>query len=153
MESQRSVEKCDSYTIFPATECILTEEEIENGLERLKKETESQLDKFGINEKRKTKEQIEGANHIRKLYGDLERLKDYGRFINSFVDKCVGLVDYFPLDETLFVIDEPGRIMERMNLISYEYQESMKNRLAAGYALPSQAGLMRTIQELSLIHI
>lgn len=147
VESQRSVEKCDSYTVFPATESIFTEEEIENGLERLKKETESQLDKFGFNDKRKTREQIEGANHIRKLYGDLERLKDYGRFINSFVDKCVGLVDYFPLDETLYVIDEPGRIMERMNLISYEYQESMKNRLAAGYALPSQAGLMRTIQE------
>ena len=86
VESQRSVEKCDSYTVFPATESIFTEEEIENGLERLKKETESQLDKFGFNDKRKTKEQIEGANHIRKLYGDLERLKDYGRFINSFVD-------------------------------------------------------------------
>ncbi len=147
VQSQRSVEKCDSYTIFPATECILTEEEIEDGMDSVEAEVQSQLEHFGINEKRKSKEQMEGANHIRKLWGDLERTHDYGRFINSFVKKCVGFADYFPVDETLFILDEPGRIQERMELIAYEYQESMKNRLAAGYVVPSQTKLMRTLQE------
>ena len=147
VQSQRSVEKCDSYTVFPATECILTEEEIEDGMDSVEAEVQSQLEHFGINEKRKSKEQMEGANHIRKLWGDLERTHDYGRFINSFVKKCVGFTDYFPVDETLFILDEPGRIQERMELIAYEYEESMKNRLAAGYVVPSQTKLMRTLQE------
>lgn len=147
VESQRSVEKCDSCTIFPATECILTDEEIENGIEKIRHEADVQLEAFGVNEKRKTKEQMEGANRIKRLIADMERTGDYGRYINSFLEECYGLADYFPKEETLFILDEPGRIAERMELITYEYQESMKNRLAAGYALPSQTRLMRTIQE------
>ncbi len=147
VQSQRSVEKCDSYVIFPATECLLTEEEKEEGMERLKDEVDRQLVTFGANEKRKTDAQMEGANHIRKLWGDLERSRDYGRFINSFVQNCAGFTDYFPKDDTLFVFDEPRRIKERMELIEYEYQESMKNRLAAGYVLPSQTRLMRALPD------
>ncbi len=142
VESQRSIEKTDMYTVFPATECIITEEEMFDGIEAVKKEADAQLEVFGINKKKKTKEEIDACNHIRKLVGDLERTKECSKFINTFANEVVTLLEYFPVEDTLFVVDEPNRVSERMGLIAYEYDESMKNRLATGYVLPSQTKLM-----------
>lgn len=142
VESQRSVEKTDVYQVFPATECIMTEDEIYDGIDAIKAEADSQLEKFGVDSKKKTKEQIEACNHLRRLTGDLERTKECSRYINTFAEETCMFLEYFPVEDTLFVLDEPNRINERMNLIAYEYDESMKNRLAAGYVLPSQTRLM-----------
>ncbi|MBQ4283536.1 MAG: transcription-repair coupling factor [Lachnospira sp.] len=142
VESQRSVEKAEKYTVFPATECILTEEEMYDGLEKIKKEADIHLEKFGINKKKKTQEEIDACNHLRKLVGDLERTKECSKFINTFAEEVTTFLEYFPVEDTLFVLDEPNRVKERMELIAYEYDASMKNRLAGGYVLPSQTELM-----------
>lgn len=90
---------------------------------------------------------MDACNRLRHAYADFERTRDYSKFILSFTDEIEGFTDYFPKDETVFVLDEPDRIMERMELISYEYEESMKNRLEGGYVVVSQTKLMRPIAE------
>lgn len=147
VESQRSVEKIQTYDVFPATEWILSEDEIDAGFEKVKDEVEKQLVTLGNDKKKKTQQEMDACNRLRHAYDDFERTRDYSKFILSFTDEIEGFTDYFPKDETVFVLDEPDRIMERMELISYEYEESMKNRLEGGYVVASQTKLMRPIAE------
>ena len=147
VESQRSVEKIQTYAVFPATEWILSEDEIDAGFEKVKDEVEKQLVTLGNDKKKKTQQEMDACNRLRHAYADFERTRDYSKFILSFTDEIEGFTDYFPKDETVFVLDEPDRIMERMELISYEYEESMKNRLEGGYVVASQTKLMRPIAE------
>lgn len=147
VESQRSVEKIQTYDVFPATEWILSEDEIDAGFEKVKDEVEKQLVTLGNDKKKKTQQEMDACNRLRHAYADFERTRDYSKFILSFTDEIEGLTDYFPKDETVFVLDEPDRIMERMELISYEYEESMKNRLEGGYVVASQTKLMRPVAE------
>ena len=147
VESQRSVEKIQTYDVFPATEWILSEDEINAGFEKVKDEVEKQLVTLGNDKKKKTQQEMDACNRLRHAYADFERTRDYSKFILSFTDEIEGFTDYFPKDETVFVLDEPDRIMERMELISYEYEESMKNRLEGGYVVASQTKLMRPIAE------
>lgn len=147
VESQRSVEKIQTYDVFPATEWILSEDEIDAGFEKVKDEVEKQLVMLGNDKKKKTQQEMDACNRLRHAYADFERTRDYSKFILSFTDEIEGFTDYFPKDETVFVLDEPDRIMERMELISYEYEESMKNRLEGGYVVASQTKLMRPIAE------
>lgn len=147
VESQRSVEKIQTYDAFPATEWILSEDEIDVGFAKVKDEVEKQLVTLGNDKKKKTQQEMDACNRLRHAYADFERTRDYSKFILSFTDEIEGLTDYFPKDETVFVLDEPDRIMERMELISYEYEESMKNRLEGGYVVASQTKLMRPVAE------
>lgn len=147
VESQRSVEKIQTYDVFPATEWILSEDEIDAGFEKVKDEVEKQLVTLGNDKKKKTQQEMDACNRLRHAYADFERTRDYSKFILSFTDEIEGFTDYFSKDETVFVLDEPDRIMERMEFISYEYEESMKNRLEGGYVVASQTKLMRPIAE------
>lgn len=147
VESQRSVEKIQTYDAFPATEWILSEDEIDVGFAKVKDEVEKQLVTLGNDKKKKTQQEMDACNRLRHAYADFERTRDYSKFILSFTDEIEGFTDYFPKDETVFVLDEPDRIMERMELISYEYEESMKNRLEGGYVVASQTKLMRPVAE------
>lgn len=147
VESQRSVEKIQTYDVFPATEWILSEDETDAGFEKVKDEVEKQLVTLGNDKKKKTQQEMDACNRLRHAYADFERTRDYSKFILSFTDEIEGFTDYFPKDETVFVLDEPDRIMERMELISYEYEESMKNRLEGGYVVASQTKLMCPIAE------
>lgn len=147
VESQRSVEKIQTYDVFPATEWILSDDEIDARFEKVKDEVEKQLVTLGNDKKKKTQQEMDACNRLRHAYADFERTRDYSKFILSFTDEIEGFTDYFSKDETVFVLDEPDRIMERMELISYEYEESMKNRLEGGYVVASQTKLMRPIAE------
>lgn len=148
VESQRSIEKVESYRAFPATECILTEEEIQNGLERIRQEATEQLKILGNDKKKKSAEEIEKCNRLKRTVADMERTGDYSKFLSSFAEELTGFLSYFPAQETLFALDEPNRLGERMELIAYEYAESMKNRLAGGYVLPSQTEMIKGIDSI-----
>lgn len=148
VESQRSIEKVQSYQIFPVTEYLFTEEEIEEGLSKIKAEQAESLEKFGVSKKKRDAASIEACNHINRMVADVERTRDFSKFINTFASEVTGFASYFPVEDTLFVLDEPGRIKERMELVEYEYSESMKNRLAGGYVLPSQTRMLKNLAEI-----
>lgn len=148
VESQRSIERLQSYSIFPATEYIFTEDELKNGLYNIKKECDRQLECFDYGKRKRTKEQIEAGNNLNKLVADVERTGNYEKFTDTLVADTVGLAEYFPEESTLVVLDEPNRLKECNELTLYEYNESMKNRLAAGYVLPSQTNKVKAMNEI-----
>ena len=148
VESQRSIERLQSYSIFPATEYIFTEDELKNGLYNIKKECDRQLECFDYGKRKRTKEQIEAGNNLNKLVADVERTGNYEKFTDTIVADTVGLAEYFPEENTLVVLDEPNRLKECNELTLYEYNESMKNRLAAGYVLPSQTNKVKAMNEI-----
>jgi transcription-repair coupling factor (superfamily II helicase) len=148
VESQRSIERLQSYSIFPATEYIFTEDELKNGLYNIKKECDRQLECFDYGKRKRTKEQIEAGNNLNKLVADVERTGNYEKFTDTLVADTVGLAEYFPEENTLVVLDEPNRLKECNELTLYEYNESMKNRLAAGYVLPSQTNKVKAMNEI-----
>ena len=49
------------------------------------------------------------------------------------------------------MLDEPNRLKERMELVKYEYDESMKNRLAGGYVLSGQTDMISSIDKIYAI--
>lgn len=148
VESQRSIERLQSYSIFPATEYIFTEDELKNGLYNIKEECDRQLECFDYGKRKRTKEQIEAGNNLNKLVADVERTGNYEKFTDTLVADTVGLAEYFPEESTLVVLDEPNRLKECNELTLYEYNESMKNRLAAGYVLPSQTNKVKAMNEI-----
>ena len=148
VESQRSIERLPSYSIFPATEYIFTEDELKNGLYNIKEECDRQLECFDYGKRKRTKEQIEAGNNLNKLVADVERTGNYEKFTDTLVADTVGLAEYFPEENTLVVLDEPNRLKECNELTLYEYNESMKNRLAAGYVLPSQTNKVKAMNEI-----
>lgn len=148
VESQRSIEKIERFEAFPATECLLSEEEIARGREKLQEELAIQLTAFGNDKKKKTAEDIEKCNRIRRNVADMERTGDYSKALRMFAEELTGFLSYFPKEGTLFVLDEPNRLNERMELILYEYTESMKNRLEGGYILPGQTDMIHGIESI-----
>ena len=151
VSSQRSIEKVKSYSVFPATECILTQDEIEDGMEKIKEEAQLQLKQLGIDKKKKDKSTLDAINRARKNIADLERVRDYSKFFSYFEKKPASFLEYFPVDKTVFVLDEPNRLKERMELVKYEYDESMKNRLAGGYVLSGQTDMISSIDKIYAI--
>lgn len=110
--------------------------------------TGDSADAFGNDKKKKTAEDIEKCNRIRRNVADMERTGDYSKALRMFAEELTGFLSYFPKEGTLFVLDEPNRLNERMELILYEYTESMKNRLEGGYILPGQTDMIHGIESI-----
>ena len=145
-DSQRSIENYKSYTVFPATEFLFTEDEIEQGIEKIRHEKDEQMKLFGADKRKRTKEQIEAGNHLNRMFDDALRTGDYSKFIYTFADRVSSLAEYFPKGDTLIVVDEPVRLKEHSDMTFYEYSESMKNRLESGYVLPSQTHMFMDME-------
>lgn len=147
VESQRSIEKLKEYKVFPATEYLFTQEEKEKAIEKIRHQAERQLEYFDYGKRKQTQEQIAACNNIRKLVADVERTGIYDRFIDLVLQKTEGFAEYFPMEDTLIVLDEPNRLKDSNDLTLYEYEESMKNRLAAGYVVAGQTNMIKRLTD------
>ena len=117
-------------------------------MERIRKESEEQLKAFGVDKRKKDQKMLDAINRVRKNISDLERIKDYSKFFGMFESEPSNFLEYFPVSDTLFVLDEPNRLRERMELVEYEYEDSMKNRLEGGYVLPGQTHMLNGIDSI-----
>lgn len=139
VESQRSVENIFEFTIFPATEIILSRMDISEGLSRIETETKEYVK--GLKKNKNLTEAARIGNAFEDLKEKLLVLEDntgIESYINFFVKNAVSFLDYFPVDDTVFVVDEPNRIAEKGRTVEAEFRESMVHRLEKGYILPSQ---------------
>ncbi|HCR39645.1 MAG TPA: hypothetical protein DIW41_01960, partial [Lachnospiraceae bacterium] len=57
-------------------------------------------------------------------------------YIGYFFDQTVSFFDYFDNEDTLFFLDEPGRLVEKGEAVETEFRESMIGRIEKGYILP-----------------
>lgn len=143
VSSQRSIEPMDSITIYPATEYVLTEDEINDGIENIKKDSKKLYDTY------RKKMETEKAHKIKSAVDEFLNLLEISKdnapidsYLPYFKKNTVSFLDYFSVEEALIFVDEPSRVTERCELLEYEFRESMTNRLEKGYILPEQANLI-----------
>lgn len=142
VDSQRSIERIKEISIFPATEYCLSEQQLSDGMERIRREadrTRKALRAQAKNEEasrvfRATEEFLENLEYSRGAAG----LDSYIRF---FAEDTVSFFDYFD-EQALIVLDEPSRLAEKGEASATEFRESMSGRLEKGYILPSQADVI-----------
>ena len=140
--SQRTIENIDDIVIYPASEYILSQEEIACGIEKIREE--AALREKTLRESFHTEEAHRLSVCINEFTERLS-ISRTGVFLDSFMTyfypETMTLPDYFPAEETIFFIDEPGRIEERANTVETEFRESMINRIEGGYMLSGQTGV------------
>lgn len=143
LESQRSVEPIQEVSIYPAQEVILERKEIDEGVERLKKEAEISREIFRKNGK------LEEGARIHALIGEFSERLDEGwkignidGYVNYFCPETVSFIQYFAEKQILFYLDEPSRLQEKGKAVETEFRESMSQRLEKGYLLGGQTELL-----------
>ena len=140
-ESQRSIEKVNSFEVFPAKEMILSREAIKKGTESI----EEDLKIITANLKgKKNKEAFEKINST--VNSNLEALKERWNFetidsyMNYFYDNTSSLLEY--MRDAFIVIDDVQRCKGKLDSVYYEFEEDYKSFLQRGNILPKQGELL-----------
>ncbi|MBQ9765118.1 MAG: transcription-repair coupling factor [Lachnospiraceae bacterium] len=143
IESQRSIDNVEEIKIYPAKEIILSDSELQSGMEAIKEELRVYEDKLRKSGK------IEEAHRLKvsilAVLEEMSTLRDsvsLDSYIGYFGKKTTSLLDYFDREDTVIFIDEPTRVAERAEVVELEFRESMAHRLENGYVLPGQTDLM-----------
>lgn len=149
LESQRSIENITSLEIYPATEAVLDDIVLMNGLKKIKYEMEEQVKALRnqklTEEAHRLKGIIEEFQDNISSYGGMIGIESY---INYFYQNTVSFFDYFSNEDTCFYLDEPARVIERGKAIEIEFRESMIGRIEKGYILPGQSEAIYSCQEI-----
>ncbi len=144
-ESQRSLENLTEVQIYPASEAILTDDRIRDGLAKIKAESDRVCE--ALRKEMKTEEAYRLKQTVEELDEELCTLQgtvNVDSYVTYFFDKTVSLLDYFDRDKTLVFLDEPARCLEKGRVTQEEFSESMKHRLEKGYVLPGQIDAVAT---------
>ena len=148
VESQRSIENIENIEIYPAMELVLTEEEKEEGLKRIKKDADKLYQKY--RKEMKTEEaarvkqsEAEITEEIRERFG----VDGLDAYLTYFDAETVSLLEYFDEKETVIFLDEAARCAERGRMTETEFSECMKQRLEKGYILPGQMEALYSLEE------
>lgn len=148
--SQRSIEKLDRITVYPATELVLSKEQLESGMKKIKKEGEIQVK--ALRNEFLTAEAHRLATQIAELEEQLfefETTVNLDSYIRFFYDQIASFTDLFDPDKTIFFIDEPTRVREHAAAVEMEFRESMSHRLEKGYILPGQAKILFSVADIA----
>ena len=147
--SQRSLEQLEFVRIFPASEMILDEMRLHDGLQRMKKEADR------VAAQLREKGDLEAAGRIG---AEIARITEEARelhvytglesFIHYFYPMTEGLLDLFTPEKSLVFLDEPLRILQHARAVETEFRESMISRSEKGYVLPGQMELIRRTSEI-----
>ncbi|MCM1121982.1 MAG: transcription-repair coupling factor [Eubacterium sp.] len=149
--SQRSIEKLESITIYPATELILSEDELRGGIRKIQAECKQYAAK--LRGDRKTEE----AHRIETQVGELaEQLLELGlsrnavnleSYVRYFYSKLSTFLDCFERAKSCVFIEEPTRVKEHASAVELEFRESMMHRVEKGYILPGQMDILYSMEE------
>ena len=147
--SQRSIEELSSIKIFPASEIILTDEQLKKGLDKLSDDAAIISNKFRNEFKTQEAHRLEmNIKQLKEEALEFNNLTNLDGYINYFYDNTVSLLDLFDEDNTLVFIDEPMRVNEHANAVETEFRENMTHRLEHGYIIPEQ---MNNLKPLSVV--
>ncbi len=141
--SQRSLEKLESIEIYPASEIILDEKRLEEGMERIQEETDRCVETLRSEFKTKEAHQLKTqTEELREQLFELKTKVNLESYIRYFYEDTVTMQEMFPKGKSCIFIDEPGRVAEHAMAIEAEFRESMTHRAEKGYVLPGQMGLL-----------
>ncbi len=148
--SQRSIEKLQSIRIYPATELVLTDAELKQGMKRIEEEAEKcsrQLQKeFHTEEAHRIAMQMK---ELKEQLLELRTSANLESYIRYFYPETVSFVELFEMEKCGIFIDEPARVKEHADAVELEFRESMMHRLEKGYALPGQTDILFGAEEVA----
>lgn len=151
--SQRSIEKLESMTIYPATEMILSSEELRRGLKKIEEEGKEQAAQ--LRGQMKTEEAHRIEMQVRELS---EQLLELGlsrnavsleSYVRYFYPELSTFLECFDAEKSCIFIDEPLRVKEHTSAIELEFRESMMHRVQKGYILPGQMDILFSAEEVA----
>ncbi len=151
--SQRSIEKLESISIYPATELVLSQEELHVGIKAIEKEGKEFAGK--LRKEMKTEEAHRVEQQIKELR---EQLLELGVSVNAvnlesyiryFYSELSTFLDFFPAEKSCIFIDEPIRVKEHASAVELEFRESMLHRVEKGYILPGQMDVLFRLEEVT----
>lgn len=147
--NQRSIERIEDIRIYPATEFILSSDQIVSGLKKIRDEQKEYVAALRNEKKQEAVSRIQNiteefAENLEGWIGSV----NVDSYVNYFYETTVSMFDYFKTQDTMFFIDEPIRILEKAEAVETEFREGMVGRLEKGYILPGQMNAIYTYKEL-----
>jgi transcription-repair coupling factor (superfamily II helicase) len=149
VSNQRSIERVHRLIIYPAAEIILDQNRIAMGLKKIEAE-EKQYVK-SLRDQFKTEESARIHNIIEEFKENLDAHQGsvaIESYIHYFYENTMSFFDYFQNDDTIFFLDEPGRLEEKGEAVETEFREGMIGRIEKGYILPGQMDVIYGYKEL-----
>ncbi|WP_164670626.1 transcription-repair coupling factor [Virgibacillus doumboii] len=125
-ESQRSLDKKNSITVGPATELLLTEEDMVTGAQRVEKALSASLKKLKTAEAKETLAEMMERD-IERLK-NLERFQEMYKYIGFLYENPASLLDYLPSNGVI-MMDEMSRVHETAANLDTEEAEWYSNLL------------------------
>ena len=156
--TQRSMENLEEVCIYPATEFILSDDELRAGIEKICAEGEKQEKK--LRDSFKTEE----AHRLSKIMATLKEealelglkvnLESYIKYFyedneNAEIMSLPQWISEITGKEAFIFLEEPARLKEQAEAVWYEFTESYKHRLEMGYCLPGQLNLLCSGEEIA----
>ncbi len=144
--SQRSIEKLEAVRIYPATELILSEDELAAGLKKIQKEGKKQSET--LRKQMRTEEAHRIETQVKELTEALVELGvsynavNLESYVRYFYPELSSFVECFGGEEAIVFLDEPLRIKEHVDAVELEFRESMMHRAEKGYILPGQMDVL-----------
>ncbi len=156
--SQRSIEKLESISVYPATEFVLDEEQLKTGFQKLEAEAARQEKLF--REAFRTEEAHRIASQVKALREQLLEFQSRANlegYIRYFCEDTVTLPELLTrmsvknnaLNRPLFFLEEPARLKEQADAVELEFRESMTQRAEKGYILPGQMNILYSGEEVA----
>ena len=147
VESQRSIERLESITVYPATELPLSEDAMLDGLKRIEKDTGKASEKFRRDMNPEAAHRLDvQLKEVREQITELPWTFNADSYIAYFCDELLSIADYLP--EAAYIIDEPSRVYEHADAVELEFKDSMQARMEKGYILPRQADVLFSKEEI-----
>ena len=148
VQSQRSIEKVKSITLYPASETIIPKDLLKKGLKAIEKESKDWEEKlrkeFKTEEAARIKKDWESLELKIQAYSSRANLEGY---IKYFYPSSEGFLNLLRGREVLITIDEPRKVNLAGNNTETEFKDSFTHRIQMGYALPSQLDLLESYSD------
>ena len=144
--SQRSLEKLESIEIYPASEIILDDNRLHEGMKRIEDETEKAVEALRSEFKTKEAYQLKTqTEELREQLFELHTAVNLESYIRYFYQETVTIQEMFPKGKSCIFIDEPARVQEHGLAVETEFRESMTHRAEKGYVLPGQMDILFSV--------
>ncbi len=147
--SQRSIENLESVRIYPATELILTKQQLKEGMRKIVSDAGKQSET--LRKEFLTEEAYRLSRHVKELEEQVLELGmsvNLESYINYFFEKTGSFIELFDPEKSCVFLDEPIRIKEHADGVEAEFRESMSHRLEKGYVLEKQANILYGKEEI-----
>lgn len=148
--SQRSIENLSNVSIYPATELVLGQKQLEEGMEKIEAEAKRCVEllrqDFHTEEAHRMETQIK---ELREQVFELRSQTNLESYVHYFYEDMDSFLELFPAEQSCIYVDEPARVKEHADAVELEFRESMMHRAEKGYILPGQMNLLYSTETIA----